>query len=158
MRRRHPDVKHRNVGPVIVDHAQRRFTVGNGRDNIYARLGEQSRESFAQQHRVLGDYDSHGNSTVRTVGPPTGLSIRREPSTPPTRSVKPASPLPGCAIAPPTPSSRIVSRKRSPTRRATMSARLAPECLAMLASASLTTKYAIASIVGLQRGSTATSR
>jgi hypothetical protein len=41
---------------------------------------------------VLGDYDPHGISTIRTIGPPWGESRCSSPSSAPTRSRRPARP------------------------------------------------------------------
>ena len=80
---------------MLVDHAQHRLAVADRGNNVEARLDQQPRQPFAQQHGVLGYHDSHGSSTVKTVGPPTGLSMRKVPSTPPTRSPRPGEPASG---------------------------------------------------------------
>ena len=42
-----------------------------------AAVGEHPGQAVPQQHRVLGDHDSHGSSAVMMVGPPGGLSMQR---------------------------------------------------------------------------------
>ena len=75
------------------------------RDDLDADVGQQAHQPAAQQHRVLGDQDAHGSSRTTEVGPPGGLSTWTVPSTALARSRRPASPPPGCAVAPPCPSS-----------------------------------------------------
>ena len=55
-------------------------------------VGQQVRETLAEQDAVLGDHDPHGISTIRTVGPPSGESRCSSPSSAPTRSRRPARP------------------------------------------------------------------
>lgn len=98
-----------------------------------------------QQHGVLGDHGTphigHGSSTLIMVGPPTGLLIRKVPSTDRTRWASPFSPVPRDGSAPPGPSSATTTRSISPSRVTVTSARVASRaCLAMFVSASETTK------------------
>src|SRR5262245_52155321 len=97
--------------------------VRHRRDHLEAALGQQPRQPVAQQHRVLGDHDSHGSSTPMTVGPPGGLSIVSVPSTAAARCASPASPVPSPApmAAPPRPLSVTLIRSTSPARVASTS-------------------------------------
>jgi hypothetical protein len=83
--RRHADVDHGEVGPVLGDRPQELAGVGHGLDDLQPGVGHQGGEPLAEQDRVLGDHDSHGSSTVIVVGPPTGLSTVIVPSTAPAR-------------------------------------------------------------------------
>ncbi len=82
--------------------------------------------------------------------------IRNVPSTDRTRRASPVSPVPPDGSAPPTPSSRTVTRSASPRRTTAMSTSSAFACRTTLVSASDTTKYATASTVDEARGSTST--
>ena len=138
-RRRHPDVDHAHVGLVLLDGAQQRLAVGDAVDDVEAALVEQAREALAQQHGVLGDHGSHGNSTRRVVPPPGGLDRCRSPSTARTRSRRPLMPMP-VPSAPPLPLSSTSTTSRSPRYSTVSQARVAWACLATLVSASATTK------------------
>src|SRR5581483_4891105 len=138
--RGHADVGHHDVGLVVLHRLLQGGGVAHGGDDVVAGVGQESGQPRPQQDGVFGDHDAHGSSTVRMVGPPGGLTIRSVPSTAWTRSARPARPVPRLVSAPPMPSS-VTSTLRWPFWRATVTAaRLAPECRAMLVSASATTK------------------
>ena len=70
-----------------------------------------------EEHGVLGDDDPHGSSTRRVVGPPAGLitSQRATEAGRPGRGGR-RRPVPRSGSAPPTPSSRTSTVRRSPAR------------------------------------------
>ena len=70
---------------------------------------EQAGEPLAEEHRVLGDHDSHGIATSTRVPLPRGLTISKVPPCAATRSRSPARPDPRRTTAPPTPSSATVT-------------------------------------------------
>ena len=119
--------------------------------------GEQQHQPLAQQHRVLGQRRPHGSFAAMIVGPPDGDSTLNLPSTPRTRSASPVRPAP-FALAPPTPSSltMTVSVPGYPCPSTHTFAQGARECLATFASASATTKHAMASTAGFGRTGTLT--
>ena len=84
---------------------EQRLGVADARDDLVAGILEQPCEPFAEQHRVLGDHESHGIATSMRVPPPRGLAITSVPPWAETRSSSPASPEPRRARAPPMPSS-----------------------------------------------------
>src|SRR4029453_17946783 len=146
-RRRHPDVDDADVRPLAFDGLDQAERVLHRADDLMPLVAEQAAEPLAEQDAVLGDHDTHGISTIRTVGPPSGESRCSSPSSAPTRSRRPASPEPSSIDAPPTPSSWtwVVSQPSSARRTVTF-ALVAFECFATLARASDTTKYAAASV------------
>ena len=79
--------------------------VGGARlaDDVEARLAEQHRDAFAQEHRVVGQHYAHGISALSRVPPAGGLQTFRRPSSASTRSASPRSPEPplgvGAALA-----------------------------------------------------------
>lgn len=77
---------------------------------------------------------------MSVVGPPLGEVTSRVPSTAVTRWRNPVSPVPRVGSAPPRPSSVTVAVRRSSSVATTTWACSAPECLATLVRASLTTK------------------
>src|ERR1019366_6892028 len=137
--RRHAHVDHHDVGALRIHGAEKALRAAWGGDHVVARVDEQPGESLTEEDRVLGDHDAHGSSTWMTVGPPGGLSMRRWPSTPATRSASPERPPP-VGSAPPTPSSRTLMLSTPATARMSTEACRARACLATLASDSATTK------------------
>src|SRR6185369_1462426 len=82
-------------------------------DDLEARLLEQPRNPFAEEHGVVGEDDPHsGISATTRVPPADGLSTRKEPSRTATRSASPRRPEPFRRLAPPTPSSVTSTRSR----------------------------------------------
>src|SRR6185503_1060097 len=156
-RRREPDVDNADVRLVAHDGAQETRPVLDGGDDLEAALRQQAGEPVAQEREVLGDYDPHGISAWRSVGPPGGLAIRSAPSSASMRLRRPVRPLPS-ASAPPSPSSATWTTSRFPSRVTSTDRRVAPLCLTAFVSASATTKYAADSIAGATRppGSTVT--
>ena len=75
VRRRHPDVDDGDVRPVCGDGGEELVGVGALRDHVDAAFAEQGGEPFADQDRVVGDYDAHGSSAVSVVPRPGGLTI-----------------------------------------------------------------------------------
>src|SRR5205085_5976907 len=128
-----------DVGLVALDRPQQRLAVRDDVGHLDAALGEQPRQPLAQEHGVLGDHGSHGSSTRRVVPPPGGLVSVSVPSTARTRPRRPRSPPPS-GFAPPWPSSSTSATRSGPSRPTVSQARVAPECLATLVSASATTK------------------
>ena len=57
--RRHTDVDDRNVGLVHRDVAQQILGIAGLRDDVESGLQEQSRDSLAQKHRVVGEHDTN---------------------------------------------------------------------------------------------------
>ena len=123
-------------------------------DDLDLFVGEQPRQTLAQQHRVLGDHDAHGSSALTIVGPPSGLETVSVPSMVAARVIRPSSPPPG-ARAPPTPSSST-SSDDVPVLRMRTSSRVAAACFAAFVRASATTKYAVDSIATGGRSSRST--
>ena len=81
----------------------------------------------------------HHELTRMIVGPPAGLISSSRPSSPSTRSRRPARPPPGTMVAPPAPSSRISTNSQPGWRSNRTSQRDALACLATLVRASETT-------------------
>src|SRR5690606_31322383 len=109
-------------------------------DHLVVQLLHEPGQALSQEHRVVGDHDAHGTSAVIRVGPPTGLSTRRVPSTRASRSRRPTSPWPLARSAPPRPSSTMVSRAEVPWRETVMAARVESACLATFVRASAAVK------------------
>ena len=91
---RHADVDDGEVRRVLAHQRQQRVRVARPPDHLVAGVLEQPGEALAQQHRVLGDHDTHGSSTAMRVPAPAGLSSASRPPWAATRSTIPASPLP----------------------------------------------------------------
>src|SRR6185312_2057558 len=135
--------------------------------HLEAGVGQHPFQPLGEQNGVLGHDDTragvagraghgHGITACSRVPPPGGLCTVSEPPTEATRSASPASPLPDPAWAPPTPSSLTSTSSRPACSRTVTTAALAWACLATLASASDTTKYAVASTwAGNRPGGTA---
>src|SRR5580765_4549701 len=110
MRRRHSNVDDRDVRAEGADTCEQRVGVADLGDYFDIVFGEQTRDTFANERRVVGDHYSHGSS-ARTVVPRVGrLSIVSVASSASSRSRRPASPDPVATWAPPTPSSVMVTR------------------------------------------------
>ncbi len=92
-------------------------------------------------------------SASSRVPQPGGLSIRSTPPADATRSARPRNPDPRSARAPPASSSLTSTTSRPGRLRIVTWAPPARPCSAMLASASETTKYAVASIAAGNRPS-----
>src|SRR5919201_3588178 len=103
--RRHPDIDDDQVGIVLHDRTPQPMRIAQGGDDLVPAVLEQSAQSFAKQHLILGDHDPHGNSAVSVVPSPWSLSMRSIPPRAATRSERPLRPEPGMGAAPPTPSS-----------------------------------------------------
>src|SRR5690606_22560918 len=124
------------IRKMLGDSRFQRDGIGDRGDDDESDSFEHGREALAQQCAVLGEnhpalggqFLSHGSST-RTMGaPPGGLDSSILPSSTATRS------------APPRPSSTISTTSRSLSRRAVSPTWVASACLAILFSASTTTK------------------
>src|SRR3954464_2439203 len=105
VRGRHPDVDDRYVRRRRVDLAQQLLAGRAAGGYGEAGVPEQARDALAEQHAVLGERYPHGISACRRVPSPAGLVTRRCPPSASTRSLRPRSPEPPAAFAPPTPSS-----------------------------------------------------
>ena len=107
---RHPDVDDGDVRAVLGDGRLELLAVADQGDRLDAGLGQQPCESFAQQHRVIGDHDPHGSSPIRVVPALVSDCTDRLPPSASVRSAMPRRPVP-VGSAPPRPSS--VTRTRS---------------------------------------------
>ena len=126
-------------------------------ENLDSVLGEQPCEPLPDDDGVVGEDHAHGIAAVTRVPSPAALSTSRWPSSASTRSRSPRRPAPS-ASAPPTPSSATSIATRPFVRATAIVARDACACLATLASASLATKYAVASTgAGRRSGETVSS-
>jgi hypothetical protein len=74
VRGRHPDVDDGQLRLVLGHRLEQLRGVRHGRDDLEAAVGEHPGEPVPQQHRVLGDHDSHGSSAVM-VGRPAGRAV-----------------------------------------------------------------------------------
>src|SRR5439155_10621881 len=101
----HADVEYGNIGFALFDEAHGLLPVAGRGHDVEARFDEEPRQALPQQDAVLGQDQSHGNSALRRVPPPGGLSIRNRPPTAAVRSARPTRPNPPLRCAPPTPSS-----------------------------------------------------
>src|SRR5215471_11556719 len=145
---RHAHVDDGHIGQVRVHCLPQRYRVGHRRDNVMTPAGERLGEPVPHDRGVFCDDDTQlcghqacpGSSIVMAVGPPAGLSMPSRPSTACTRSRSPASPPPGARRAPPDPSSVTAIRILTSCPRTLIVARLAPLCLATLASSSAAQK------------------
>src|SRR2546426_3537368 len=116
-------------------------------DDLESDLGEHPGQALAEEHRVVGEDQPHGILAITRVPWPGGLSTRRSPPRAAALSASPHSPEPRPASAPPIPSS-ITATSRWESERATVIVTDdARACFAVLASASETMKYAVASTV-----------
>src|SRR5215467_11734670 len=142
VRGRHPDVDDGQFRLVLGHRLEQLGRVRHGRDDLETAVGEHPGEPVPQQHRVLGDHDSHGSSAVMVVGPPGGLSMLSVPSTAAARWASPRRPVlsPAAGTAPPRPLSVTAMRSMSPTRVTVTSTRVAWACLTTLVIASETMK------------------
>ena len=113
-------------GLVALDDVEQRVGVAHGGHDLLAGVDQQAGQPGSQQHGVLGDHDPHGSSTRRVVGPPAGLmhvaACRRGRR--PGRAGR-RRPVPRSGSAPPTPSSRTSTTRRSPARTMADQARVA---------------------------------
>src|SRR4051794_19179275 len=98
------------------DLADKVLCVGGLPHDVDGALGEQAHQPLAKEDIVLADHDTHGISARILVPVPAGLSISRCPSSAPTRSARPRSPVPAASFAPPTPSSETSTSMRSFSR------------------------------------------
>ena len=67
MGRRHADVDDRHIRLVQGDHPQQLIDVRGLPDDLDAGIGQQRRQSRADQHDVVGDYHPHGNTAVTVI-------------------------------------------------------------------------------------------
>ena len=139
-RRRQPDVHHGHVGAVGSHGGQEIVPVVHRRADLEAVRLKQPDQAVAEQEKVLGYDNAHGISKLTTVGPPAGLDTTSTPSKAESRRAMPLMPVPRDESAPPAPSSETLIRSEPSECRRSTSAALAPECLATLASNSLTAK------------------
>src|SRR5690348_1266154 len=137
---RHPDVDDYYVGLIGGDEVDELHPVAGLSGHRDPRLLQKPDEPGSKEGRVVGDGYAHGMRARTAVPPPGGLHISTSPPSTDTRSVMPTSPVPRSALAPPTPSSLTSTTRQPPSRSTEISTRRAEECLAALASASLTTK------------------
>ena len=72
VRRRHPDVDDRDVRLDALDQLEQSLGVGGEPDDFKAGFVEQSGETFAQDHRVVGQRYAHGISARSVVPRPAG--------------------------------------------------------------------------------------
>src|SRR5690348_14693307 len=165
---RHPDVGQHDLRADLAGQPQQGGGVRGQARDLETGVGQHAFQALGEKHGVLGDDHAHWRSArgarpwgrrggaVRAghghgitassrVPPPGGLCTVSEPPTEATRSARPDSPLPDPACAPPTPSSLTSTSSRPGCSRTVTTAALAWACLATLASASDTTKYAVAS-------------
>ena len=91
---------------MLGDRLEQLVGVRHGRDDLELAVGEQPGQPVPQQHRVLGDHDSHGSSAVMTVGPPGGLSMISVPSTDAARCMRPRESGSAVRVSPAPPASR----------------------------------------------------
>src|SRR5436305_1720711 len=62
VRRRHPDVDDRDVGPLLLDERLQPVRVARLARHLEPGVGQQSREALAEEQRVVGDRYPHGIS------------------------------------------------------------------------------------------------
>src|SRR5580765_1567022 len=140
MRRRHSNVDDRDVRAEVADTCEQRVGVADLGDYFDVVFGEQTRDTLANKRSVVGDHYSHGSS-ARTVVPCVGrLSIASVAPSASRRSRRPDSPDPVAILAPPTPSSVIVTRSTPDSRASVTDASVGDACFVTLVSASETTK------------------
>lgn len=90
--RRHPDVDDRSVGSVTGDDAQQVLGGAHLGDDVAPRRGEQARDAFAHEDRVVGDDETHrlrqtastapivsGERLPFEMNPATDAPARRDP-------------------------------------------------------------------------------
>ena len=94
-RRRHPDVDDRDVGTLAEHGVHERVAVPDRRDDLDLVVAQEAGQAVAQQREILGDHGAHGSTASITVGPPSGLAIRSEPSSASTRCRSPWRPASG---------------------------------------------------------------
>ncbi len=138
--RRHPDVDDREIGLVLGDGGEERLTVADTRDHGVAGVLEQSCESLAQEHGILGDHDSHGIATSTVVPPPRGLAMSKRAAVRCNPVPETGEPDPRRTVAPPTPSSETLTRKVASSRTARTATFDADPCLTAFVIASHATK------------------
>src|SRR6516225_6993143 len=140
LRRGHPHVDDRHVGLPPPHRLSQLVAVRRLADDVEAALGQHAREALAHEHRVLRDHDPHGISPTMRVPLPESLSMRSEPPCASTRSIRPRSPEPRAALAPPTPLSLTSITSVESSCRAPSVAHVACACFATFVSASDATK------------------
>ena len=74
---RHPDVGEDHIGQPRVDETQEPGGVARLSDHIEPGVGEQPRESFAQQSLVFGEYDAHSTNRLTPRENPRAARRRR---------------------------------------------------------------------------------
>src|SRR5204863_9048780 len=115
-RRRHADVDDRDVWREFVDGFDQFVGAAHLGHHVVAPFDEQLHQAVAQDGAVLGDDEADhcsvpgGTTTVTTVGPPSGLSISRLPSSIASLSRSPTRPEPLPTFAPPEPLSCTMIR------------------------------------------------
>ena len=78
--------------PVLDNRRHEGVAVTDGSDHLVPGLGEQPHQTLPQQDAVVCDDYPHGIRPMTRVGPPTGLSTVRVPSSPRALSTRPARP------------------------------------------------------------------
>src|SRR5262249_13319568 len=155
--RRHPDVDDCDVWLVSAHGGLQLGRVPRLRRDLEAAVRQHASEPLAQEHRVLGDHDSHGISPRTSVPEPGTLSMTSRPPRASTRSDSPRRPEPFLCSARPLPSSLTSMTSSASSRLAAMPALDAWACFTTLVSASHATKYAVASISGENRSGVAST-
>jgi hypothetical protein len=146
----HPDVDDGEVGPGTRDEGQQELEVRGLPDDLVTGLDEQPRDALPEQDGVIGEYHAHAvhGSPARTVVPPPACEVMvSRPPAAATRSCSPRSPELGRGSAPPGPVSATSTVSTPSWYRTSTVAEEPSACRATLVSASLTTKYAVASTV-----------
>src|SRR5688572_869996 len=159
--RRHPDVGHGDVGPVLAGLLEELVGVARLPHHGEPSALEDAHDAGAHQERVLrhdhaerrGARTAHeqGSSARSRVPRPGGLETTSVPLSAATRSESPRSPEPPAALAPPTPSSLTSTSSRPSTRSTRTVAWPAWAYFATLVRASETTKYAAVSTAAGRR-------
>src|SRR5713226_9720299 len=137
---RHSDVDDHYVRLLTREEIEELLSVARLTHHCDAGFPQEADQSAAEQSRVVGDGYPHGISACTNVPAAEGLAISSFPPSTETRSAMPVRPEPLPGAAPPRPSSRTSTHSRSSCCRTETSTRRAPECLAALVRASLTTK------------------
>src|SRR5713226_5205392 len=137
---RHSDVDDHYVRLLTREEIEELLPVARLTHHRHAGFPQEADQSAAEQSRVVGDGYPHGISACTNVPAAEGLAISSFPPSTETRSAMPVRPEPLPGAAPPRPSSRTSTHSRSSCCRTETSTRRAPECLAALVRASLTTK------------------
>ena len=95
VRRRHPDIDHRDVRIAVLDEPQQRVDIAGLADHLEARRGKRRRQRLAEEHGIVGEDHAHGITARIVVPPPGGLSTLSRPRIAATLSSSPCSPEPG---------------------------------------------------------------